>query len=149
MLGQTLAGVPFTSALRATQTLGTLSFSSVPCENATQHCTASSLRQGSNHCRSPTPRTIPRQGFVQTVCSNTPHGSPLCPRFSSHSTLHSAQDTDSPTLYNEPSTVHSKVQFRQSQRGPVHDEPSSTRQTLTINVPARVPGANSNPASLH
>ena len=64
-------------------------FSIIPCD-VTQHCTANSLRKSSKHCRSPTPHTIPRQGFVQTRCSHTMHDSALSRRvlLTPHCTLH-------------------------------------------------------------
>ena len=113
----------------------------------TQHCTASSLRQSSNHCKSPN-HAVPRQGAAPrrttTLTLSTQTAVPI--RRNVSSSL-KTQDADSPSLYDESSAVHSKQQNRQSQRGPVHDEPLSTRQRHTLNVPARVPSAYSNPVS--
>ena len=113
-------------------------FAKVPCDvpNTALQC---SLRQSSNHCKSPN-HTVPRQGAAprRTTALTLSTRTAVPIRRNVSSSLNT-QDADSPSLYDKSSAVHSKQQNRQSQRGPVHDEPLSTRQRHTLNVPARVP----------
>ena len=147
MLGNQLAGIRSTSAQRAKQTLGTLNSQEFPAMYPTLHCKfpASKFQ----------PLQITESRRSKTGCSTTPHNSTdtFDPNRRPYTTerLLFTQNTGCRFAVPIRRIVHSalKATERQSQRGPVHDEPLSTRQRHTLNVPARVPGAYSKPVSIH
>ena len=123
-------------------------FSRIPCDvpNTALQC---SLRQSSNHCRSPN-HAVPRQGAAprRTTALTLSTRTAVPIRRNVSSSL-KTQDADSPSLYDEPSTAYSKLQKTIPHAVQSTFHCSSLDAHNTIKVPARVPSAKRNPVSMH
>ena len=148
MLGAITSRGVFHKCTTSKTILGTLSSSIVPCDvpNTALQC---SLRQSSNHCKSPN-HAVPRQGAAprRTTALKVATRTAVPIRRNVSSSL-KTQDADSPSLYDEPSAVHSK----QQKTSPDVVQSTMNRSQLdahdTINVPARVPSVPRKPCRMY